>query len=214
LVDAWKRFGDSPLRTNTKYLEAANNFPATWKIEMNGGVTKVFDGSGKELAELSEGLIKSKGGSTGSWNKLLNEWPIKNHEYKVDNYTFRTDELGRVSQAEGNLEFVTRARNQTQQGKAVDLKDGVKEQDDAGHLFASEFNGPGEQINYLPMRSNVNRAGGEWRKLEIEWENALKAGKEVKVEMKFLFGGNSKRPEFFQVNYWIDGKKTTAAFDN
>jgi len=71
-----------------------------------------------------------------------------------------------------------------------------------------------EQINYLPMRSTVNRAGGEWRKLEIEWEDALKAGKEVKVEMKFLFEGNSKRPEFLQVHYWIDGKKTTAAFDN
>ncbi len=82
LVDAWKKFGDSPLRTNTKFLEHINDLSASWKITHNGGVTKILDSNGKELAELSEGLVKTKGETkaNGDWNKLLNKPPMKNQK--------------------------------------------------------------------------------------------------------------------------------------
>ncbi len=83
--------------------------------------------------------------------------PLKNYIYKVDNYTYHTDELGRVNKVEGNLSNVERGRYETQQGKAVDLKDGIKGTDDGGHLIANVLNGPGEQINYVPKVGNVSK---------------------------------------------------------
>ena len=79
-------------------------------------------------------------------------------------------------------------------------------------MVASIFDGPGEQINYAPMNSNLNR--GAWKKMENKWADALKNGKEVKVEIKPLYEGSDKRPSAFQAKYWIDGKKKIAFFEN
>lgn len=212
LVVAWKRFGDSPLRTNTKYLEGMTDFPPAWKIETNGGVTKILNGNGDELAELTEDLVKAKGGSKGSWNELLNKPPVKSHKYQVDRYLYETDELGRVKKVKGELEYVERGRNEYQQGLSVDLKDGIKGQDDGGHLIANILNGPGEQINYLPQTANLNRGG--WKTMENAWSEALKNGSKVEVEITPIFDGTSKRPVKFEVDYWVDGKYKFAEFDN
>jgi hypothetical protein len=40
-------------------------------------------------------------------------------------------------------------RNMYQQRKAVEIKDGVKGEDQGGHLIARIFNCPSEQINYI-----------------------------------------------------------------
>ncbi|MGV8830251.1 MAG: DNA/RNA non-specific endonuclease [Breznakibacter sp.] len=212
LVESWKRFGNSPLRTNTKYLDAIADFPPTWKIETSGEVTKIMNGSGHELAELTDDLVKVKGGSKGSWNELLNKPPIKSHKYQVDKYLYETDELGRVNKVKGELEFIERGRNEYQQALSVDLKDGVKGQDDGGHLIANILNGPGEQLNYLPQTVGLNR--GKWKTMETAWVDALKAGKKVEVEIVPVFSGSSKRPVKFEVEYWIDGKYKFLEFDN
>lgn len=48
----------------------------------------------------------------------------------------------------------------------------------------------------------------------IKWTEALKEGKEVKVDIQPLYSSGSKRPETFQAKYWVDGKKKTAFFEN
>jgi len=53
-----------------------------------------------------------------------------------------------------------------QQRKAVEIKDGVKGEDQGGHLIARIFNCPGEQINYIPQNAKLNN--GEWRAMENE----------------------------------------------
>ena len=58
-----------------------------------------------------------------------------------------------------------------QQRKAVEIKDGVKGEDQGGHLIARIFNGPGEQINYIPQNAKLNN--GEWRAMEAKWQKAL-----------------------------------------
>ena len=44
-----------------------------------------------------------------------------------------------------------------QQRKAVEIKDGVKGEDQGGHLIARNFNGPGEQISYIPQNAKLNQ---------------------------------------------------------
>lgn len=53
-----------------------------------------------------------------------------------------------------------------QQRKAVEIKDGVKGEDQGGHLIVRIFNGPGERINYIPQNAKLNN--GEWRAMENE----------------------------------------------
>ena len=81
-------------------------------------------------------------------------------------------------------------------------------------MIASIFDGSGEQINYSPMNSNLNR--GAWKKMENNWAEALNGipPKEVKVDIQPIYDGASKRPEAFKVKYWIDGKKRTKFFKN
>ncbi|WP_281649117.1 DNA/RNA non-specific endonuclease [Parendozoicomonas sp. Alg238-R29] len=98
---------------------------------------------------------------------------IINHKYKVGPYLYETDKAGRVNRVSGELDLSTRDRNtyqQTKSGKEDGIKDGLTD-DDGGHLIASIFDGAGEQINYAPMNSNLNR--GAWKKMENRWAEAL-----------------------------------------
>ena len=40
------------------------------------------------------------------------------------------------------------------------------------------------------------------------------AGKDVKVDIRAIFDGNSNRPDAFEVDYWIDGAMTNEIFPN
>ena len=158
--------------------------------------------------------IELEPGQKGSWNKKLNGKLEPNTDYKVGNKIYKTDELGRVKRVTGELKLNKHDRNYYQQGKAGKA-DGIKDgkvHDDGGHLISSRHDGAGEQINYVPMNSNLNR--GEWKKMENKWNNALKEGKKVEIDIQPIYKGNSNRPEVFSVKYWVDGKKKTAFFEN
>lgn len=116
----------------------------------------------------------------------------------------------------GKLELSKADRNKYQQSKAGEtdgIKDGLLD-DEGGHLIASIFKGPGEQINYAAMNGNLNK--GAWKRMENEWAKALKGNppKEVQVEINAIYENNSKRPEAFDVKFLIDGKKTSVTFLN
>ena len=137
--------------------------------------------------------------------------PKPNHTYKVDNdKVYTTDDIGRVKEIDANLTLNTKDRNTYQQCKTG--KCGGKTDDDGGHLIASIFNGPGEKLNLIPQNSNLNR--GAWKNMEKEWAKALKEGKEVKVNIKPVYTGNSSRPDSFKVSYSIDGKIKDEIFNN
>ncbi len=167
-----------------------------------------------EPKPVADEVTELEPGDKGSWNKALNGDLKPNHKYKVGNHLYETDDAGRVSRVSGKLDLNTRDRNTYQQvksAKEAGIKDGLSD-DDGGHLIASIFDGPGEQINYAPMNSNLNR--GAWKRMENKWADALKEGKDVKVDIQPVYDGASKRPEAFEVQYWIDGKLHEAAFEN
>ncbi len=127
----------------------------------------------------------------------------------MGSYSCKTDELGRVKSVSGKLELNKVDRNTYQQskaGKTDGIKDGLVD-DEGGHLIASIFKGPGEQINYAAMNGNLNK--GAWKRMENKWAEALSGNppKEVKVEINSIFKGESKRPTAFEIIYEIDGKK-------
>lgn len=105
-----------------------------------------------------------------------------------------------------------RIRLGNQQIRAIDIKDGIRGTDQGGHIVASRFFGPGEQINMYPMVDKLNL--GAWKQMENSWADAMVAGKDVKIEVNAIFEGTSKRPSKFEVEYYIDGEYNFKEFIN
>ncbi len=120
-----------------------------------------------------------------------------------------TDALGRVTKAEGVLDLKRVDPNTYQQLIAGQVGGQGYE---GGHLIAKLFGGAGERINLIPQLSAVNR--GEFRVMEKEWADAIRAGKEVRVEVSPIYAGSSKVPDSLDVTYWINGKPVSRLIPN
>lgn len=84
--------------------------------------------------------------------------------------------------------------------------------DDAGHLFGDLFGGSPKLDNLVSQARDVNRK--EFRKIEREWEAALRKKQKVSVEIKIDYETGSSRPTEFTVKYSIDGKVTKVTIKN
>ncbi|WP_163392565.1 DNA/RNA non-specific endonuclease [Enterovibrio norvegicus] len=184
----------------------SKDVPATSKL--NNGGNGSYDGDGefstpdRNVTPAKADVIEIASGCKGDWCKALNK-PEPNKTFKVDdNYSFSTDDLGRTKSVNGTLYLETKDRNKYQQSKAG--KSG-ESGDEGGHLIASIFKGPGEKINLVPMNGNLNK--GEWKKLEIEWADALKDGKVIKVNVMPVYSGESLRPDSFKIEYSINNSR-------
>ncbi len=202
-----------PLKGAKFYFEPKIALPGPYDVDFRASPKKdVIDGftSGKKGKNKDE--IELEAGEKGNWNKKLNKPLEANKRYNVGGYLYDTDDLGRVKKVTAKLDLKKKGRNTYQQKTSVSLKEGVKGQDDGGHLIAQIFDGPGEQINYVPQRSGLNR--GEWKSMENKWKKALKENKEVDVKINNIFEGSSKRPKAQEVEFRIDGEVFTEIFEN
>lgn len=118
-----------------------------------------------------------------------------------EGYTYKTDNLGRITSAEGTLQLGKAKRKKNAQ-RRVGGND-RKPDDEGGHLIASIFKGSGNYDNLVPMNGNLNK--GKWKRLENDWAEALnmKPPKDVKVKITPIYQGDSQRPVSFKVKYKI-----------
>jgi hypothetical protein len=137
-----------------------------------------------------------------------------NATYNLDGYTFKTDGLGRTSKVEADLHLGDGAARTSAEKKLQGQAGGQwrLSTDDGGHMIGHQFEGPTSPLNLLPQNSNLNR--GAWLQMEKGWASALKDGKEVSVEIKPEYKGDSLRPERFRVKQTIDGETSTRFFRN
>lgn len=141
-------------------------------------------------------------------------------ETSPDNFSIKTDDLGRVNEFHSpKVDFFDGYRSNYQQGRTVDLKDGMyseegKKLDDAGHLYPRQWGGPPEQVNLLPMDSHINRHG-EWRNMEQGINRELEAGNSVTdYTVRPDYEDSSRRPTGFDVSYNVNGKPHSVYITN
>jgi hypothetical protein len=113
-------------------------------------------------------------------------------------YQFRTDDLGRVVEAYGMTLESTKAPRQPKDAGLVREQIPGGFDDQAGHLIAARFGGPGDHWNMVPQDRNLNVS--EWKKLENEWGRALENGP-VEVNITLNYHGDDVRPYAFNVEY-------------
>jgi hypothetical protein len=84
--------------------------------------------------------------------------------------------------------------------------------DDGGHFIAHRFNGPNDAFNHFAQDRSSNR--GRYRVVEQEWADAQKGGKDVSLKMEIEYPKGSRRPDFIEIWYNIEGKEKHVKIDN
>jgi DNA/RNA non-specific endonuclease len=122
---------------------------------------------------------------------------------KSGGYNFDVDNSNRTVRAYGQLRLQPdQPRSRRQQRDAG--KPDREPKDHGGHFIGRQFGGP--EISYNHFAQNARFNTSEYRKLENEWKGYLKAGKKVKVDVRAIYRGNSKRPHKLRIIYQVDGK--------
>ncbi|MDJ0367508.1 DNA/RNA non-specific endonuclease [Hymenobacter sp. H14-R3] len=97
--------------------------------------------------------------------------------------------------------------------------------DDGGHLRGAQFDGAGEQINYVSQHMDQNqrrRQAENWFAMENNWAKELGSTppSDVYVEQTVRYpnatgsspAGESLRPHSLEVDYWINGEEENESF--
>lgn len=149
---------------------------------------------------LTDGSHIQRGG------KLLPNISYKAGEF---DYLYGTDTLGRIKSFEtDNLQLTQRDRLK-HNSKTPDK---VKGQDHAGHLIGDRFGGSPNLDNLVSQHKDVNLSA--YKVLENKWAEAIKSGKNVKIQMQIEYAAGTRRPTRFVGYYWIDGKPTRININN
>lgn len=156
-----------------------------WVVEMVGGGGTVR-------------IVSSAAGSKAALNRRPRSATVI-----VDNrFTYQTDEHARVVSALALLDAVD-LEHERDDGAQRRLE-GKLEGDDAGHLFARIFLGPGGMLNLTPMEaSKVNR--GRYKVLENRWRRLIEDGNSVTVLVELIFKSDTRRPDTIVVEYEAPG---------
>jgi hypothetical protein len=87
---------------------------------------------------------------------------------------------------------------------------------DGGHLIPDFLGGGPWHDNIIPMSSKLNRAGGEWYKMEETLRDYLNMGKKIdNYHVKVNYNSPiTKCPSSFKVEYDIDGNHFAKIFSN
>lgn len=175
-------------------------------------------GNGKNIKVESpkptkEGYVKQNINLNDPKQKRSLNKPKPNTEYNLSNgHSYRTDHLGRVTEAKGQLILNKAERNLYQQRIAGGTC--RQKNDCGGHLIASMFNGFGGAINLTAQDKILNGPKGRWYKLETQWANAIKKGEKVEVRIVPIYQKDSTRPTTFAVVTSINGKQSPGIYIN
>lgn len=219
---------DISAESNTEYEAIAPDVDITDDVPIIDD-SQVID----DLTNMDSGIIDEQNDSAENNEFRINQEAEISELYKDDNgkiyrdansllpgieivkngYTYKTDDLGRVTSAEGQLQ----AKNHEGYNKISDSMEkvgkGDQEKDDQrGHLIADRFNGSGDIANLVPMNGELNQ--GDYASMENKLSDAVNVGADVYYKVEPVYVGDSHRPSEFRVSYSIDGEKDIVVFKN
>lgn len=138
---------------------------------------------------------------------------LPNLDYEKNDYTYKSDDKGRIRIAEGTLHMKDREGRLPIRDSIEDIGKGdQKEGDDRGHLIGDQFDGSNGLENMVPQDADINR--NDFKNFENELAKEVKDGKRVKVKVEPIYDGDSRRPEAIVVTYTIDGEESVRVFPN
>ena len=138
---------------------------------------------------------------------------VPNNTYTINNYTYKTDGLGRVTKVQGDLYLTDRTGRKTiNEAMSVIGKGDELIGDQKGHLMSDMFNGSNKFGNLVPQSAKLNQ--GPIKQLEKQLQSQIKAGKDVFLAIEIFYDESSFRPLGFVYKYTIDGVANMKVFKN
>ena len=138
---------------------------------------------------------------------------VPNSTFRINNYTFTTDSLGRSVTASGRLRLETGNKDRNWDSTLNEMGRGdEKEGDNRGHKIGHRFGGPDSMANAFPQDEGINK--GEYKSFEDSLALELESGKEIFISITTIYSGDSRRPTGVAVSYTIDGVRRMRFFDN
>lgn len=175
--------------------EAESDFASNTTESRTGDTSSPCAGCGSAVVEGAE-IIRD--GSQLEDGKLKPNCIYQTGEYE---YIYKTDSEGRITSfSTENLKFTEREARLPHDKNTP----GKEKGDHAGHLAGDRFGGSSQIDNLVSQASLVNLSS--YKKLENQWDKALKNGRNVKVDVDVRYEGRSLRPSEFLIKYEIDGE--------
>ena len=201
VVRGFQEKGITPTIENCKEAFAKSPFSEiTYENYSTPQFTKFVDEKGHFKIKLK----LDDSGKTYSQNGEL----VPNNEYRLNGYTYRTDEVGRITQVEGKIQLPP---EKVDRDNLPEIKD-KRETDHKGHLIAHELGGADTEGNLVSMDGKLNQ--GDYRKMENEIKRSVEEGKDVRVNIEAEYRDDSHRPSSFNMSIDIDGEHTEKVFIN
>ena len=116
-------------------------------------------------------------------------------------YRFETDSSGRTTSLSGELRLQPDQKRSSKHQKHAGKPDRLAS-DHGGHFIAREFGGPAIALNHFAQDARSNRS--EYRKLELSWKADLRRGRQVSVNIRATYVGNSRRPAPLSVAFYVN----------
>lgn len=201
VVRGFQEKGITPTIENCKEAFAKSPFSEiTYENYSSPQFAKFVDDKGRFKIKLK----LDDNGKTYSQNGDL----VPNNEYRLNGYTYRTDEMGRITQVDGKIQL---PQEKVDRDNLPEIKD-RRETDHKGHLIAHELGGADTEGNLVSMDGKLNQ--GEYRKMENEIKRNVEEGKDVRVNIEAEYRDDSHRPSSFNMSIDIDGEHTEKVFIN
>lgn len=156
--------------------------------------------------EKTQNVIDDNGKIFREGNSLLPE-----KSFEVNGYHYQTDELGRVTKAEGKIRIEEGRSRNMEDVRRIDDQE-YKEEDQRGHLIGHRFGGSDRLENLVPMDAELNQKA--YAGIENRLADAMKDGADVRLKVEPIYEGNSTRPKEFKISYSIDGEKEITILKN
>ncbi len=199
------------VKINSALAEMSALAEESWEYaKLEGEKFNMVVESSEELEEVEfEKIYKDDNGDVYRKGDDL----VENNHYEINGYEYATDELGRITSAEGKLQ-VKKHDGRYDMPDRID-KVGKGDQlgtDSRGHLIADRFNGSGGMENLTAQDYKVNQR--EVGNLEDELASHVNNGEEVYLKIEVKYEEKSFRPTEYHYKYTIDGDTFVKVFKN
>lgn len=188
----------------------ANENPLGSPLAGDHGLPPVMDHHG----DLTH--VNAESGGTGAWNHELNNPAPLTHYNVDDRFSYTTDANSRVGHAEMTYDHGHEPGDRNGYQQRIAGGDDRLPGDHGGHIFGTQFGGPGEAINITAMRDTLNAVGArDYYNLEMQWRALAEQGSQVQVKVDMSYPESSLRPDTYTVKTYVDGQlNSTYHFDN
>ena len=140
----------------------------------------------------------------------INDELVKNSQFQINGYTYKTDGNGRTIQASGKLQLSPKQPRNMEMMNVVG-KGSQLETDDRGHLIGHQFMGSDKLENLVPQDQSINK--GIYRKLEEHLADLKRDGHDVYISIAPIYR-ETRRPEAIFYYYSADGFSNAVFFPN